>query len=56
MTLFSSYIGICYSVRCLDSEFYRLGGLFMILMYINIMSLQKDKSYLISFGLGVFLS
>lgn len=58
VTLFSSYIGICCSGRCLESDnFIDCGGRgCMILMYINIMSPQKDKSYLISFDLGVFLS
>lgn len=57
MTLFSLYIDICYSGRCLESDsFIDCGGGCMILVYINIMSPQKDKSYLICFDLGVFLS
>lgn len=57
MTVFSSYLGICYSGRCLESDSFidgRRGC--MILVYINIMSPQKHKSYLVSFDLEIFLS
>lgn len=57
MTVFSAYLGICYSGRCLESDSFidgRRGC--MILVYINIMSPQKHKSYLVSFDLGIFLS